>query len=230
MNPRSQSVLLQVARQCFVAIALSMPTTVLVGCSDPTGADLENVKTARRLLQMNKAQEALEALSSDEPVAEEHYLKAVALDRSGRKQPALGEIQEALKLAPDSVKYRGLRLRFQLFQKDIDAADKLIRLQEEHPSSAAVSLYCVYAYQAKVVRYMVQRKHRAAQAHGNRAIEALKTSIDLADEVPEFQREMLSFEREYGIGTHAEILVNKLWEVDPDSDELVDDKIAVLIM
>ena len=85
---------------------------------------------ARKALQFERAQEALDKLSA-EPVddtLEGHYLRAIALERLERLEAANAEAKIAVDRAPKNPKYQGLVLRLKLFAGEITAIEPLLEL------------------------------------------------------------------------------------------------------
>lgn len=201
------------------------------GCSD--SAQSEKVTTARRLLQLDKPSEALDALvleEGEEGTAENHYLRTLALERLGRRDAAHDEIKTAVAQAPENPKYKGLQLRLPLFQGDFSVVEDLIALHEKNKSSAAVSMFGFYAHEAHSLALRSQNKENAAQQSHAAALEALNTAISLSGEIPEFQRELLAFAMKYELAANARVLVDRLLATAPDDPKLIKDKISVLVL
>ena len=204
--------------------------TMLSGCS---GEQLSpQAAAARKSLQFARPQEAIDKLSegAGDKTAEGHYLRAVALEQLERIDAAKAEIKLALDAAPANPKYKGYSLRLKLFEGDEAAMDALLDLHDKNPSSAAVSLYAVFAYQAKHVRQRSDRKLRAARVQLTNAQTSLKTALSLAGQIPECQRELLGMAVWFELPDDALKLVDALLHEEPNNLEFLRDRIKVLVL
>ncbi len=240
MNPQSQLIPtsdhcsgMSRLRWCLVITTLGASFCTGCGDSGPT----EAVQQARKALQMDDVQEAIDELIDEgDQTAEAHYLKAVALDRRNKQNVAREEIDVAIDLDPENVKYRGLRLRFDLFRQAQEGqvpqqvVEQLTELYESNPSSAAAAFFAFYAHQAQWMQRFAENKPDEANQHYKQAIEALQTAATLASEIPEFQREMLVFCIQFKLPDEARELMKKLKAVDPENPDLLQDEIAVLML
>ncbi len=187
---------------------------------------------ARKELQLERPQKALDQLSA-EPVddsPEAHYLKAIALERLERIEAAKGEAKLAADRAPKNPKYAGLSLRLKLFDGDDKAIEPLLQLHDENPSSAAVSLCSVYAFQAKHVRQRTEGKLRAARVQLEKAQASLSTALSLSAEIPECHRELIGLAQWFEQPTDALKLIDGLLHEEPGHVDLLRDKVKVLVM
>lgn len=137
------------------------------GARGPT----KQVETARHLLQMNRAKQAVDTLSKDDS-AEGHYLKAVALQTLGENAAARDQINEALSIEAYDPKYLGYEAVLELNAGKQEAAKTLIELYEQHRSSAALAFFVVRAY--------------AAKGDVKETLRSFRLSLTLIDEIPEF--------------------------------------------
>lgn len=187
---------------------------------------------ARKALQFERPQEALDKLSegSGDQSAEGHYLRACALDQLGRAPAAKAEADLALAAAPKNPKYKGYSLRLKLFDGDESAIEPLLKLHDEHPSAAAVSLYAIFAYQAKHVRQRSEGKLRAARVQLDNAQASLKTALSLAAEIPEAQRELVEMAIWFEQPTEALKLIDALLREEPDGIALLRQRVRVLLL
>lgn len=219
----------------FVAVSLLCALALLssIGCGTSETADATaSGEDARRLLQLDQAQDALDALAKlgSELTPELHYLKAIALDRLNMKKVSRNEIRLALEEEPDNEKYRCLQLRFELFGADRSAGKKLLQMYRENPSSAAVSLCAFYAMQGERIRLITENKGPEANKIHQESLLPLKTAVALSAEIPEFQRELLAFAIEFELADGAMTLIDRLLPLDPDNPILVRDQIAILLL
>lgn len=215
-------------RQRFCGFALCV-MTLLSGCGESFSPA---VTAARRELQFERAQEALDQLSA-QPVddsAEAHYLKALALEKLERTDAAKAEAKLATERSPKNAKYAALAWRLKLFDGDQSAIEPLLQLRDENPQSAAVSLFAVYAYQAKHVRQRTEGKVRAARVQLEKAEESLKTALSLAREIPECHRELTGLALWFEQPTEALKLLNDMLRDEADNVSLLRDKVKVLIL
>ena len=187
---------------------------------------------ARKALQFERAQEALDKLSA-EPVddtLEGHYLRAIALERLERLEAANAEAKIAVDRAPKNPKYQGLVLRLKLFAGEITAIEPLLELHDQHPSSAAVSLCAIYAFQAKSVRQRSDGKFRAAKVQLEKAEAGLQTAVSLASEIPECQNELISMSMWFERPDDALKLLDGLLREEPDNIDFLRNRAKVLVM
>ncbi|MFM9959598.1 MAG: tetratricopeptide repeat protein [Planctomycetaceae bacterium] len=187
---------------------------------------------ARKALQFERPQEALDKLSegSGDQTAEGHYLRACALEQLDRASAAKAEADLALAAAPKNPKYKGYSLRLKLFEGDESAIEPLLQLHDEHPSAAAVSLYAVFAYQAKHVKQRSDGKLRAARAQLDNAQASLKTALSLAAEIPESQRELVEMAIWFEQPADALKLIDVLLREEPDGIALLRQRVRVLLL
>ena len=187
---------------------------------------------ARKSLQFARPQEALDKLSegAGDATAEGHYLRAFALEQLNRNDAAKAEIKLALDAAPKNPKYKGYSLRLKLFDRDDTAIEALLELHDQNPSSAAVSLYAIFAYQAKHVRQRSDMKLRAARMQLENAQTCLKTALSLAAQIPECHRELLGMAVWFEQPDDAIKLVDALLHEEPDNVEFQRDRIKVLLL
>lgn len=187
---------------------------------------------ARNALRLARPQEALDKLSEGggATTPPEHFLKACALEQLEQLDAANAEIKLALDAAPKNPKYKGYSLRLKLFEGDETAIESLLELYNQNPSSAAVSLYAIYAFQAKHVRQRSERKLRAARVQLSNAQAALKTALKLSGEIPEHHRELLGMAVWFEQPDDAIKLVDSLLREDPENPELLRDRVKVLLM
>lgn len=187
---------------------------------------------ARKALQFARPQEALDKLSEGEgdntPAG--HFLRACALEQLERIDAAKAEIKLALDAAPNNPKYKGYSLRLKLFEGGEAAITPLLELYDQNPSSAAVSLYAIFAFQAKHVKQRSESKLRAARVQLDKAQAALKTALSLSGEIPEHHRELLGMAVWFEQADDAIKLVDALLREDPDNSEFLRDRVKVLIM
>ncbi len=187
---------------------------------------------ARKALQFERAQEALDKLSA-EPVddtPEGHYLRAIALERLNRVEAANAEAKIAVERAPKNPKYLGLTLRLQLFKGDEKAIEPLLELHDQHPSSAAVSLDAIYAFQAKSVKQRTDRKLRAAKVQLEKGEASLQTAISLSSEIPECQHELIGMAIWFERPDEALKLLDGLLREEPDNIVNLRKRTKVLVM
>ncbi len=214
-------------RRIMALFGLSL-FAVLTGCGGERFSP--NVLAARHELRFNRPQETLDKLSAEplDDSATAHYLRALALERLDQVKAAKSEAQLAIDRATKNPKFRGLALRLKLFDGDETAIDPLLQLQQEHPSSAGVSLDAVFAFQAKMVRLRTEGKLRAARVHLEKAEASLKIALSLAAELPERQRELIGMAIWFELPTEALKLINELLKEEPGNHELLRDKVKVL--
>src|SRR5579871_4412581 len=170
-------------------IGLVLVCAFACGCGESQNRPL--LEAARRNLQINRTQQAIDLLAKDSS-AEGHYLKGVALYRLNLRNPAEEEIQAALKLKPKVAKYRGFELLLELANKNRTAIDQLIALYDENRSSGAISLFVTSAFTIK--------------GDAQRSLEAFDASLALASDAPEFMFELLK----HAVGTGRTIAATTL--------------------
>lgn len=187
---------------------------------------------ARKALQFARPQEALDKLSegSGDSTPAGHFLRACALEQLERIDAAKAEIKLALDAAPNNPKYKGFSLRLKLFEGDEAAIDPLLELHEQNPSSAAVSLYAIFAFQAKHVRQRSEMKLRAARVQLSNAQAALKTALSLSGEIPEHHRELLGMAVWFEQPDDAMKLVDAVLREEPNNVEFLRDRVKVLLL
>lgn len=208
----------------------SLLALFIIGCGGEQFSP--SALAARKALQLERPQEALDKLTA-EPVddsAAGHYLKAIALERLDRADAAKAEAQIAIERAAREPKYQALLLRLKLFDSDESAIEPLLQLHEQNPSSAAVSLFAIFAYQAKHVRLRTEGKLRAARVQLEKAEVALKTAVSLAAQIPECQRELIGMALWFEEPAEALKLLDELLKMEPDNPDLLRDKTKVLVM
>lgn len=203
---------------------------ILAGCG---GERLSTAAVAaRKELRFARPQEALDQLS--EPPAdatpEGHYLRACALEQLDRMDAANAEIQQALEASPKNPKYRGYALRLKLFKGDDSVVEPLLQLHDENPSSAAVSLYAVFAFQAKHVKQRSEGKLRAARVQLDKARTSLQTALSLAAEIPESHRELIGMSIWFEQPEDALKLVDALLREEPNRVEFLRDRMKILLL
>ncbi len=155
---------------CLVLLSL------LGGCRG--NAPTAQVEVARRHLQLNRPQLAVEALAKEDS-AEGHYLKSVALQSLGQKEAARDQIKEALSIDSDDPKYQGYEAVLDMLAGKKEAAQQLIELYETRPSSPALAFFVTRAYVAK--------------GDIKKTLSSFKLGLTLIDEVPEFMFHALQF-------------------------------------
>ncbi len=204
--------------------------TLLSGCGGErlTPAAL----AARKALQFERPQNALDKLSegAGDQSVEGHYLRACALEQLERLTAAKAEADLAIAAAPKNPKYKGYALRLKLFDADESAIEPLLQLHDENPSSAAVSLYSIFAFQAKHVKQRSEGKLRAARVQLEKAQTSLKTALSLAAEIPECQRELVEMAIWFEQPADALKLVDALLREEPDRVELLQQRVRVLLL
>lgn len=204
--------------------------TSIVGCG---GESLSPAAlAARKALKFERAQEALDKLSAQpvDDTPEGHYLRAISLERLNRMEAADAEAKIAAERAPKNPKYQGLVLRLQLFRGDEKAIDPLLELHDQHPSSAAVSLDAIYAFQAKSVRQRTELKLRAAKVQLEKAEASLQTAISLAAEIPECHNELIGMAIWFERPDDALKLLDGLLHEEPDNIDFLRNRTKVLMM
>lgn len=188
--------------------------------------------SARKALQFARPQEAIDKLSdgAGDSTPAGHFLRAVALEKLERLDAAKAEIKLALDAAPSNPKYKGFSLRLRLFDGDESAIAPLLELHEQNPSSAAVSLYSVFAYQAKHVRQRSEMKLRAARVQLDNAQTSLKTALSLSSDIPEHHRELVGMAVWFEQPKDAIKLVDFVLREEPNNIDFLRDRVKVFIM
>jgi tetratricopeptide (TPR) repeat protein len=218
------------AMRCLTLLMFGGMLAALAGCG---GERLSPAAlAARKSLQFERPQEALDKLSegSGDQTAAGHYLRACALEQLERVSAAKAEAELALAAEPKHPKYNAYLLRLKLFGGDEAAIEPLLRLHDEHPSSSAVSLFAVFAYQARHVRQRSEGKLRAARVQLEKAQAALKTAQSLAAEIPECQRELVELSIWFEQPADALKLVDALLREEPERIELLRQRVRVLLI
>lgn len=186
---------------------------------------------ARNALRLARPQEALDKLSeAGDSTPPGHFLRACALEQLEQLDAAKAEIKLALDAAPKNPKYKGYSLRLKLFEGDETAIEPLLDLYNQNSSSGAVSLYAIYAFQAKHVQQRSAKKLRAARVQLSNAQAALTTALKLSGEIPEHHRELLGMAVWFEQPDDASKLVEALLRDDPQNAELLRDRVKVLLM
>ena len=194
-------------------LACCLLLTLATGCG--SGKPTEAVVKARSLLPLGKPQEAIDALTDDKS-AEGHYLKYVALTRLELADAAQAELEKAVQQDPGNEKYKVIQLTSKLQAGDKAAAEEILKLQKEHPSSASVALAAMTAYA------------RTGDLAG--AMTAFKTSVALCDQVPEMLPQMLGVALRSQMGPEAQTVMAKLEKLAPDYPTLAAQRIAVMLI
>lgn len=190
------------------------------------------VEAARQHLRLSDDQQALEVLSvtSDSGAPPEfHYLKAITLDRLGRTEAATAEIRRATTIEPNNPKYKGFELKLRLFARDRASLDQLIELNDQFASVGPVALYATYAFQAKAVMLDAENKPKAADFHSQRKQQTLGTALTLAQDMPEFHRELIVFAMQNQKLPEALALIDGLLDIAPKNVPARNQKIQVLL-
>ena len=187
---------------------------------------------ARTALRLARPQEALDKLSegAGDSTPPGHFLRACALEQLEQVDAAKAEIKLALDADPKNPKYKGYSLRLKLFDGDETAIEPLLELYDQNSSSSAVSLYAIYAFQAKHVQQRSEKKLRAARVQLSNAQAALTTALKLSGEIPEHHRELLGMAVWFEQTDDASKLVEALLRDDPENAELLRDRVKVLVM
>ncbi|MDB5339056.1 MAG: hypothetical protein JWN70_4675 [Planctomycetaceae bacterium] len=134
------------------------------------------VDVARKNLQLNRPQLAIEALTKEDS-AEGHYLRAVALQAKGERAAAREQIDEALSISPEEIKYKAYQNLLDVLAHKPGSAQHLIELYDVHSSSPAVAFFATRAF--------------VAQHNLQGAVKSFKLGLTLVDEVPEFMFQAL---------------------------------------
>ncbi len=184
----------------------------LSGCD--RHAQTAQVEQARKQLQLNRPQRAVELLAKDDS-AEGHYLKSVALQSLGDRTAAREQIEESLSIVSDSPKYKGYQALLDLAGGKSEAAQRLIDLFELHPSSPGVAFFATRGFTVK--------------KNIDGALRSFKLGLNLVDEVPEFMFQVL----QHAVTTEqfeaAEKLLSKLELAAPTDAEFLKELLKVAI-
>ena len=216
-------------RKAVPLLAIMIVVSSLSGCRGSVSPEL--IQQVQEQLQIGNSRKALDLFAGLGRLdAESHYLKAVALEDLERRDAAESEIALALKQEPNDPKYRGFQLRLRLFGGDREAIDQLIELHRQHESSGAASLFAVFARQANAMQFTAQGKVQGAQAQNERELDALKTALVLAAEIPEFQRELIQLALSHRLPAEAVRLIARLRELDPDNTGFARQHISALLL
>ena len=197
-----------------------IPGTLLVvlmfvlfcGCSRhlPTA----QVEIARKHLQLNRPQLAIDALAQEDS-AEGHYLKAVALQSIGERAAAREQIDESLSISPEDIKYKGYQSLLDLAANRAGAAQRLIELYDLHSSSPAIAFFATRAF--------------IAQDNVQGAVRSFKLGLTLIDEVPEFMYHALQHSVTTEQTADATLLLKKLENVAPNDAEFLRELLNVAV-
>jgi predicted Zn-dependent protease len=205
------------------AVCCIVGVLVLTGVVDFGGKrSSKRVEQARKMLQINRPQMAVEALANEDS-AEGHYLKAVALQALKKFDPAREQINEAVAIAPNDSKYQGYQLVLQLAAGKAGAIEELAQLYQMGKSSPGVALFATQAF----------TKQNPPDVRAT--IQAFDIGMTLIDETPEFMFSALHFainslQQPHGEGEQeayqqkvatAERLIEKLEEVAPNDPALL---------
>lgn len=186
--------------------------TLAAGCG--SNKPSVHAELARRHLQLNRPQLAIEALAKDDS-AEGHYLKSIALQSLGQKEAARDQIREALTIDSDEPKYQGYEAVLDLSAGKKDAARTLIELFQTRPSSAALAFFVTRAY--------------VAQGDIKGAISSFKLGLTLIDEVPEFMFHALQYAVTTEQSEIAKQLLAKLEQKAPQDEEFLRELLNVAV-
>ncbi|MES2793876.1 MAG: hypothetical protein V4719_29960 [Planctomycetota bacterium] len=200
-------------RSFYLVTALILSVTLLIaGCNRhlPTA----QVEKARKHLQLNRPQLAIESLAKDDS-AEGHYLKAVALQSVGEKAAARQQINESLSIAPEDVKYIAYQTLLDLSANKTGAAQRLIDLFDLHPSSPAIAFFATRAFIAK------------QDVKG--ALRSFKLGLTLVDEVPEFMFHALQHSITTQQAAETKQLLKKLEQAAPADADFLRELLTVAI-
>jgi tetratricopeptide (TPR) repeat protein len=199
---------------------------LLAGCGSSKPSP--QVEEAKRLLQRDQPQEALDLLEAEQS-AEGRYVKAVSLSRLKMRDAAREQVAAALEQKPKNLKYRGLDLKLRLEQGGSNEEAELIELHAEHPSSSAIAYYAYSALETQAARHAQQQRRDESERSRRAALAALQSAITLSADVPELQREMLEFAMKHGLTDGVQRLIASLQKVSPDDPELVKNHVAALL-
>ena len=224
----------KVAVACGILLTVAAVTAIWLGVrqAQREAAYEKLAVEARPLLQRSLNEQALDALSALDGTSappENRYLKAIALDRLQRYEPANAEIRLAIEDAPENPKYKAYELKLRLFARDRDSLDQLIELNRDYASIGAVALLATYGFQAKAVLLSAENKPEAATYHNQRKEQTLSTALTLSREIPELYPELLQFTLREQRHEDALRLVDELLAFDPDHLELRNEKVKLLI-
>lgn len=193
---------------------------------------LEKIAAARGQLQLSRDDDALKTLSvtsdTDAP-PEFRYLKALALERLKRYEPANAEIRRAIAAAPDNPKYKGLELKFRMLARERSAVDQLIELNRDYASVAAVALFATYGFKAKAMLLQSEGNPKSAEYHDQRRKQTLDTAITMSADIPELHPELLTFAIREELPNEALALIDGLAKLDPESISLRSKKVRTLV-
>jgi predicted Zn-dependent protease len=211
-------------------LLLLLLSLTLTGCGGETLS--ATALAARRSLWLSRPQQALDQLSESPPdkTAAGHYLRACALEQLQRTEAAAAEAQLAIQAAPKNPKYQSYALRLKLFDRDESAIEPILKLHEENPSSAAIALHAVYAFQAKHVKLRSEGKTRGARVQLQNAEASLKTALSLAAEIPECHRELIGMAIWFELPEQALTLVDALLREEPDNVTFLEDRVKILLL
>ena len=172
------------------------------------------VEIARKHLQLNRPQLAVEALAKEDS-AEGHYLKAVALQSIGERAAAREQIDESLSISSEDVKYKGYQALLDLSANKPGAAQRLIDLYDLHSSSPAIAFFATRAF--------------VAQHNLKGALNSFKLGLTLVDEVPEFMFQALQHAVTTEQTAEARQLLKKLEAVAPNDAEFLRELLNVAV-
>lgn len=172
------------------------------------------VEIARKHLQLNRPQLAIDALAREDS-AEGHYLKAIALQSVGERAAAREQIDESLAIAPEEVKYKGYQALLDLASHKQGAAQRLIDLYDLHSSSPAIAFFATRAF--------------VAQHNIQGALRSFKLGLTLVDEVPEFMFHALQHSVTTEQSNDARQLLKKLEAAAPNDVEFLRELLNVAI-
>lgn len=172
------------------------------------------VEVARKHLQLNRPQLAIEALAKEDS-AEGHYLKAVALQAKGERVAAREQIDEALSISPEEVKYKAYQSLLDLAAHKPGAAQHLIELYDGHSSSPAIAFFATRAF--------------VAQHNLQGAVRSFKLGLTLVDEVPEFMFQALQHAVTTEQDADARQLLKKLEDAAPNDAEFLRELLNVAV-
>ncbi len=225
---------MKVAVACGILLTVAAITAIWLGVRQAQReAEFARLaEQARPLLQQSLNEEALDVLTSIDSSSappENRYLKAIALDRLERFEPANAEIRQAIEQAPENARYKAFELKLRLFARDRDSIDQLIELNRDFASIGAVALFATYGFQAKAVLLGAENKPEAAKYHSQRKGQTLDTALTLSAEIPELYPELLQFALRESRHEESLRLIDELLEIDPSHLELRDQKVKVLI-
>ena len=216
-------------------LLILMVTLPAAGCKEevvapaPRSIEQDPLTSARLLLQQSRPQEVVDSLANNEAAAA-HYLKSVAFIQLRKISSAAVEIEAAVKADPETEKYRAYQAVVEIFQKQWDSADELIRLYEQHKTSAFFSFTAFYAYQAKRIASLMSKDTQTAELYHQEGIKALEIAIDHCAETPELQRSMLNQALRLKLKKPVRALAERLRKVAPDDPELAEQEIETNLL